>query len=764
MKKKIFISIVSFLLISTCTILMVSANSKDYMKSNLEPIKMNSIDPTTNFFTQKEDTRTINIVDKTGELQLLGYKKIAQTDNLTLYRLDDTMGIAIVDNNNGYTWFSTYEKASQLNLTDLVRSTVESGVTIEYYDANSSTISSNSYSLTDVNNKNQKVASVKYDDKSVKNGFKATVDFSVVGIKFDINVYIDNSSLLVDIPYDSLVETTVGKLNPKNYQLKSISVFPYLGSQNYEINGYSFIPDGSGALVRYTNEVSSTAFVKKVYGADYGLQTKANTNTHIKESGNVTLPIYGVNHGYNQAAFLCQITSGDGAAEIHSYPYMFNNISFNTTYFKFITRDNYLVNLSNNTSLNLVNDIVYPSNYSLKYTFLSNEEANYVGMANCFRKELDLELNSKLDNIPLHIDVLGVDYKQGLFGKNYIEMTTYKDALEIVKDLKYSEVNNIDLSYLGWNKGGYFNDGANNAKLHSSLGSKSDFKRLVTYMNENNLTMDVTINPLISDTFGFGNPTVKKVNLSSFDKELKSSLVQIGYYTSPSILAKSILKNERKYMNLGIYGLNIDNLSDSFSYRYGNGVTYRSDMIKTLCNELDKIETFNISTTSPNSYLYNYLTNYYQASYESSKYLYETDSIPFISILLSGYVNLFSPHINYISDYELMNLRMMEYNLYPSFIITNEEAYDLRFTNFEYLNSTQYSLWKSLIEDTYKAVNSNLASVSGATIINHRYVESGVCEITYSNNKIMYVNYSDKAYVNGSIQVEPNDACVVEVV
>ena len=105
--------------------------------------------------------------------------------------------------------------------------------------------------------------------------------------------------------------------------------------------------------------------------------------------------------------------------------------------------------------------------------------------------------------------------------------------------------------------------------------------------------------------------------------------------------SKSILKNSSKYTKLGIYGLNIDNLSNSFSYRYENDVVYRSEMIKILTSELDKVEGLEISTTSPNSYLYNYLTNYYQAAYESSKYLYETDSIPFISIVLSGYVNLY---------------------------------------------------------------------------------------------------------------------------
>ena len=57
---------------------------------------------------------------------------------------------------------------------------------------------------------------------------------------------------MVDVPAESIKEVEVGKLSPKLYLLKSITIFPYFGSQNYKINGYSFIPDGSGALIRYT--------------------------------------------------------------------------------------------------------------------------------------------------------------------------------------------------------------------------------------------------------------------------------------------------------------------------------------------------------------------------------------------------------------------------------------------------------------------------------------------------------------------------------
>ena len=67
--------------------------------------------------------------------------------------------------------------------------------------------------------------------------------------------------------------------------------------------------------------------------------------------------------------------------------------------------------------------------------------------------------------------------------------------------------------------------------------------------------------------------------------------------------------------------------------------------------------------------------------------------------------------INYVSDYELMYLRMIEYNLYPSFIITKEEAYDLRFTNFGLFKLNAIWTLELLIKETYNYVNVPLSKV-----------------------------------------------------
>ena len=132
-----------------------------------------------------------------------GYKKVTENSALALYLTEEIpaspktaltdaeMGIALVDKLTGYTWFSEYEKTSALKdagYLDEALTKVESGVTIEYYDANSTLISIVEKSLTTANTE------VKYT--KITNGFKANVKFVDIGISFDVIVAI--TSLFVN--------------------------------------------------------------------------------------------------------------------------------------------------------------------------------------------------------------------------------------------------------------------------------------------------------------------------------------------------------------------------------------------------------------------------------------------------------------------------------------------------------------------------------------------------------------------------------------
>ena len=148
---------------------------------------------------------------------------------------------------------------------------------------------------------------------------------------------------------------------------------------------------------------------------------------------------------------------------------------------------------------------------------------------------------------------------------------------------------------------------------------------------------------------------------------------------------------------------------------------------------------------------------------ESNSYTFITDSVPFVSLLLSGYSELFSSVINYTDDYQLNALRLIEYNIYPSFMISKEESSLLRYTNFETRYACEYERWKNIIVSYFEIVSKILDSVRGEKMVSHIVLDSGITLTTYSNNKGIVVNYSDNDYVYNGVTINKKSAEVISL-
>ena len=106
---------------------------------------------------------------------------------------------------------------------------------------------------------------------------------------------------------------------------------------------------------------------------------------------------------------------------------------------------------------------------------------------------------------------------------------------------------------------------------------------------------------------------------------------------------------------------------------------------------------------------------------------------------------------------------MIEYNVRPSFIVTKEEGHELKYTNYEYLFSTEYNVWERTIKNSYHYLGEILKAVEKEQITNHAYVLNGVSEITYQT-KVIYVNYMNEEVVYNSHKIPPLSALLVEVI
>jgi len=745
---------------------------------SIEPKRNEEIvyDTSSNFFGKVEDKTTISNPDSSV---LDNYKLVSTVNSTSLYVDEEKLNIAI-KLKNGYIFYSVpnyYGFNISAYLTTGGLSEVSSTLLVDgMYKS----------SMMDASQKPKLVF-----DYTIKNGFKVYIKFLELGIVIPVYVSLnDEANLIVEVLKDEIIEegytkesTTIekdenGKLkkdeNGKyiktttsihyDYYLSSITLFPYFGAVgenttkdsngndivfNNKINGYVFIPDGSGALVRYQyDRTYTTKFTKRIYGNDYGIKEESISKEHLQSDITIDVPIYGVNHGYNQQAFMNVIKDGAGEAELVLEPFGYSRRNITTAYYKFYLRETYNVAISTSDtgSTTTISSKINNTDYSMEYSFLYDTEANYSGMAKEYRENyLELsKLNSVNTEVPLGLNVLAQDYKKGLFGKKFINMTTYDELYEIISDLENSNVNNFSIVYKGMNKNGYYNNNNYKPKLSRNLGSKKDYNNLINHIIDNNYNLDYAVDILTSYKETNKN-VVKKLNLNVFSKGSTSTLFDETYLYNVEGSSSRITKYNKNYNKLNISSINLGNYSkDIYSYRYKSTNYTRSETINKHNNELAKLDDlYSLSLNKAYSYSYNYVDRIYYNETSSSLYTYYTDSVPFISLVLSSYCDLFSKEINFIADYNQYCLRLIEYNIYPYFVITNNDSSKLRYTNNENLYTSEYSLWSNEIKLFYKYINDSLKYVRNSSMINHEYVSNGVAKVTYDNGYKIYVNYNN---------------------
>jgi hypothetical protein len=210
------------------------------------------------------------------------------------------------------------------------------------------------------------------------------------GIK--ITYYFDNYQIAVPVEYtlrdDSLAMTlkTSEVVEGGNYILVSVELSPYLASSENTPDGYLFIPSGSGAIMNINNNAEAT---RKYTGVVYGDDASRILPEIPIDNQQIYMPVFGAVSGSN--ALLGIIETASETAEINAeagnsrtnYSYVAPTFylrgydSFATTQWIWSYQD-----------LNYMSDDVINTVITVGYYPLDDTEANYNGMAKCYKNYL----------------------------------------------------------------------------------------------------------------------------------------------------------------------------------------------------------------------------------------------------------------------------------------------------------------------------------------------------------------------------------------
>lgn len=681
-----------------------------------------------NLFTQFADVTQVPLVSPNPSL--VGFVQAAENEHLTLYVDPLSLAIKVINRATGYIFSSTLDNMEDHRLNNIWRNRVASAVTIDFLDENGST----AWESLTINDSH-------VDFTLVDSGFVGNITFGMSGIVIELSVVLDGRDVLISVPHASIIE-------PYGMQLLELHVYPFFGAtKEDEVPGYMFIPDGAGALIRYGDirTAMSSPWRAYVYGHDLGMGQASIATT--RPGFSVSMPIWGKVHGEN--AFLAIIESGDNYAELFAYTaglitefnWMYARFYYRYTFFRPTTRDE-----TRAPSVQEFQEDMNVFDINLRMRFLYGADASYVGLALAYQEFL-LErgyLTRLEHDMPrMRLEFFGGEMTEGLIFQQYVAMTPVANIPGYVGRLQGRGVENVLAVYRSFARGGS-QSFPSRFPVDRRLGNAATVRQAVQALENAGVPMffhtDYSRAYVSGGVFGRSDLAV------GINGRLMQGGITDYFYISPSVALESARRDANTFSRFGIQHIAIDTTASSLQSSFNNGELTARDSARSNLEEI--VEILNpqgnnmLALYAPNAYAWRLASLYFDIPMSSTRYLFVTDSVPFLQIVLRGHVAYFAPFSNFSANWSRDLLRHIEFGAYPSFILTSEPAHLLAETVSNHIFSSQFDAWEDLVVEMYTYVSSALRYVEGQPIVGRRMLAPGVVMVEYANNVRIFVNYT----------------------
>lgn len=655
-----------------------------------------------------------------------------ETDLGTVYL--DTRSLAFqFYNSNGYLWSSTIDYESEDFPLSVIYS-LRSAINIASYNTNNVNFA--------ILREHVFTLGSSVDVLTIDNGFKATIVFGTSRIKLNMYVTFTEQGVQVVIPYEEIEEPTA-------YKLQSIQVYRDFGSVKEDsVPGYVFIPDGIGALIDYKPSTMNIPDYKKyIYGNTIGYNKESNLNNRTIDGRRIYMPVFGFVHGINQQAVFAHIESGAVYGNINvSYPS--RNRGYTSVYPEFIYRSTYAQPIDRlGNDIILLQDFINPVDIHISYTLLENEQANYVGMALTYKDQLINQgiLNHQTvdrSDIPLHVSTIGLERKQGVLFTENIVMTTLKQFKTMIETLNHQGIDEIVATIDGFTQRGASWSSPSYTGISRRVGSSKDLEDINDLVRELYLITDFMMASSKSGGYNRYTDLAKKINNQLYRYENSTDIKYLLEHSKVSSLFKQSLSSMK---NLSYSGFAVTSfgsiLYDDFAHD-----KYLLDQIEML-HELLSSSLKKIALFDANAYMWGHMDTFFDLPMYSSQFLIFDDTVPFMSIALSQTMDLFGSFANFYPYARDELLRLIDFNVYPSFIVTYKSSKYLQKTGLESIYSSRFNDLDHVILTYYDFVNQALKHTLNAHIISRDILANGISLVGYSNGVEILINYTNQDYM-----------------
>ena len=667
------------------------------------------------------------------------------------------------------------------------------------------------------------------DQDHEETGYEAENELSPV-FKLALEYTLNNDGFTVRQPTNGL------RYNTTLYTIENIEILPYMGAGNSYNEGYTFYPDGSGALFRFEELSGKSTFTasRMIYGNDFayhsitgkyqkalrmpvfGIQSQDTYFTYTvsktvtnedeeevieetKERVSITvlhteeevvamldervtakeIDSYGEIEMVTESnGFFAVIEEGESLCQLATYhagslsDYHTIKTSFNPR-----PKDTYdlgdSISVSGSQTQTVVSDRKYTGNLKIHYVLLSDEtlaeesgykesgcyyEADYIGMAKAYSGYLSakeiltrLTADDVTNDIPLYIESFGMIEvtEQILSFPVTVEkpLTTFEDIGVMYDELSTQGVKNINFRLTGFANGGMYAVVPTKIKWEKAVGGKDDMLALLekaqgVNAGEGNLALYPEFELMyVINTKAFDGLRLKRDVIRTIDNRYSSRKeysatyqTWISYFElalSPAYIDRfytKLLGAYEEYLDYGALGISVSTMGTDLNTDFDEDEPYNREDSKGFIKEAlaalaNKEGMAGLMTDGGNAYTYQYVDHLLNVALDSSRFMKASNSIPFVGMVLHGYIQFAGAPINMEGDTNYAMLKAIENGASLYFIMSYRNTNYLKeFEDLSQYYSVNYSIWKEDVIKYYNELNAVMGDLQTSLIIDHKFM------------------------------------------
>lgn len=698
---------------------------------------------------------------------------VAENEKFTLHIDETNMGFILTDKATGEKWSSTPEDPDGPQYDewgDLItrHPRVESVLAVRCKSFENDEVNTY-YSFVDA------VRGGEITHKKTQNGIILNYYFSDAEVMIPLECTLTENGVKLSV--------NPAEIQENENKVLEITIAPYFcGVKNDTEDSYLFVPSGSGAVLGVESKSEQgDSYSAQVFGYDPAIDEVALVST--KE--NLRMGVFGAKIG-NKA--VCAIIDGsEGSARIHANAGG-TTFGYSSCYATFIMRGytNHVAKLFYEN----VDNVVYAKKLiekpiSVTFCPLSGEDANYSGMAKCYRNYLSqtYKMGNSGEEVTLSLRVIGGALKpESFLGIPYTTVyaaTTLKEAEEIINEVKGEIGGGFAVQLKGYGESGLdVGKIAGNYNVSKKLGSLDELEKLFATAKDNGIDMyfDFDLEKFNSNSSGvkkFADGATNAGELKAvqynYDMAVRDKDKDSAYnLLSPASFMK-VFENIKKVTGkYALSGLSFDTLSqtaysdyidkESAEYYSKNGFAEAASGVINAA----KADGKRFMATSANSYaaaLANVITESPVISEKNQAFLYD---VPFYQMVFKGSVPLTVQSINLSANQRETFLKAVESGSGLGYtVIANWDS--------SVINASTPNFYNSVFDDVKDDVFKNskeladyYQKIAGAKISSHTVLDNGLRETVFENSVVVYVNYTDKSLTSPAGEVAPCNYLVTE--